>query len=67
MFDHLNSLNELRESDAEFGLAYDSRISIGGARPSINLDIIAEEEGDKTGFNDRSGENILIEDDDGGM
>jgi len=46
MFEHLNLLNERRENDSEFDLAYESNHHL------IDLEIIEEQENDQTGMND---------------
>ena len=70
MFEHLNELNDRRENNPDWGHAYDTRNSIGGSRPNIELDRISENSKDETGFNDRqdeSCENILINDEHFGL
>ena len=64
MFEHLNELNERRELNPEWGHAYDTRNSMGGARPNIELEKISENSRDETGFNERleSCENVLVDD-----
>ena len=64
MFEHLNELNEKREMNPEWGHAYDTRNSMGGTRPNIELEKISENSRDETGLNDRqeSCENIQIDD-----
>ena len=42
MFEHLNELNDRRENNPDWGHAYDTRNSIGGSRPNIELDRISE-------------------------
>ena len=64
MFEHLNELNERRELNPEWGHAYDTRNSMGGTRPNIELEKISENSRDETGLNDRqeSCENVLVDD-----
>ena len=64
IFEHLNSLNERREHDAEFMREYDERNSMIGSR-AIDLEIISENSHDETGFNarnDESCDNLPIDD-----
>ena len=65
IFDHLNSLNERREQDAEFQREYDERNSVLGGSRAIDLEIISENSRDETGFNarnDESCDNLPIDD-----